>query len=119
MLNLKDLVPPFELCRKIPAGEFAESALVWHSGDYFKSYVEERCEGDVERRWLGIFPAPTLAEIMDALYEQMDFVGAKLKDGVCQVGCFRDDDDEAKVVLHATNPATAALRLWMQVKGLE
>ena len=28
-MRLEDLVPPLELCKKIPAGEFADSALVW------------------------------------------------------------------------------------------
>ena len=29
MSDLKQLVPPPELCKKIPDGEFADSALVW------------------------------------------------------------------------------------------
>ena len=29
MSNLKSIVPPVELCKQIPAGEFEDSALVW------------------------------------------------------------------------------------------
>lgn len=29
MSNLESIVPPLELCKKIPAGEFEDSALVW------------------------------------------------------------------------------------------
>ena len=29
MSNLKSIVPPLELCKQIPTGEFEDSALVW------------------------------------------------------------------------------------------
>ena len=29
MSELKDIVPPLELCKLIPAGEFEKSVLVW------------------------------------------------------------------------------------------
>lgn len=113
MSKLEDLVPPLELCYKLRIGDFAESVFVWNV----------RCSPDKiqlipRSAWDHggyICSAPTLTEIMDKLYEQYDFVGAKLKDGVCQVGCFRNDEDAAKVVVHATNMSTAALKLWLEV----
>ena len=36
MSKLESIVPPLELCKQIPAGEFEDSALVW-----LKNEVEE------------------------------------------------------------------------------
>lgn len=30
MSRLENLIPPLELCKQIPAGEFDDSALVWY-----------------------------------------------------------------------------------------
>ena len=119
MPNLEDIVPPLELCRKIPKGEFADSALVWHSGDYFKSYVEERCEGDVEHRWFGIFPAPTLAEILAALDSALDNVEAFSTEPRV-LWCVKVDAGKFTERSECdVNPATAALRLWLNVEGIK
>lgn len=38
MSNLKSIVPPLELCKRIPAGEFEDSALVWKKSEkYFQA----------------------------------------------------------------------------------
>ena len=68
MSNLTDLVPPLELCQKIPAGEFEDSYFVWAKFDKWvillrncvkknKAYIAEDA----------IYPAPTLQEIMEAI----------------------------------------------------
>ena len=74
-MKLEDLVPPLALCQRIPAGAFADSALVWvvvgdGSGGERWYLVERKNVG--ETKYPEIHPAPTLAEIMDAL--AYDFV---------------------------------------------
>lgn len=58
-MTLEKLVPPLELCKLIPAGEFADSALAWFSNYHFGGF-------HVEKRGLAaaltdngeIYPAP-------------------------------------------------------------
>ena len=68
MSNLKNLVPPLELCKLIPAGELEDSYFVWAKFDEWvillrdcveknKAYITENV----------IHPAPTLQEIMEAI----------------------------------------------------
>ena len=105
MATLKDLVPPLELCREIPEGEFAESALVqaktWADTEPF---VAPR-EAAIENNWEILAPAPTLAEIMEKLYP------GELKrhdewiiqsNGVRKIGA---------------KPATVALMLWFELEN--
>ena len=61
-MNIEDLVPPFELCRQIPAGEFADTAFVW-------AEISKFCETVLIRRRfveknLRTAPAPTLQEVL-------------------------------------------------------
>jgi hypothetical protein len=78
-MNLKNLVPPLELCKLIPAGEFADSYFVYmepdgrtsltmpHSREYANATVIEWRKTS----WI-LYPAPTLQEILedgDPIYE--------------------------------------------------
>lgn len=74
MTTLEQLVPPFELCRKIPKDAFNDTALVWktyHRGIISDNpYVAERDTWDHEFREdpeQPIVPAPTAQEILEAL----------------------------------------------------
>lgn len=71
MTNLEQLVPPFELCRKIPADAFNDTALVWKT--YYRGmYVTVR-ERNIWDNWFRekherpIVPAPTAQEILEAI----------------------------------------------------
>ena len=67
-MRLEDLVPPLELCRKIPKGDFEYSALTWNEGYVKGNFV-------IEQRGLGryyICPAPTLQEILDEFGTEID-----------------------------------------------
>lgn len=76
MSNLTDLVPPLELCKKIPAGEFQDSTFYWFA-DLIKinetpphEYKYTVHEADYKGYNWGSFrccPAPTLQEIMEAV----------------------------------------------------
>jgi hypothetical protein len=128
-MNLEDLVPPLELCEKIPAGEFADSALVWLNIQYTTipwKVVERRISRYKMERNKKSFPAPTLQEILAALppYAKNEQVLA------CCVPDWADFD--ARVFgehwrvgytgdcsINDKKPATAALKLWLKLKGIE
>lgn len=74
MSDLKNLVPPLELCRKIPAGEFQDS-VYWYRWSWVdQKYLLDAGKPDVrfyrEPCPCGMkyfYPAPTLQEIMEAI----------------------------------------------------
>lgn len=110
-MNLESIVPSLETCRKIPQGSFPNSALVWYS-DKEGHFVQSR---DPVLAAI-ICPAPTLAEIM----EEIATVGCFVR--VCEVG--GNVEYTASLPLSDieetnTNPATAALRLWFRMKGVQ
>ena len=81
-MNLKDLVPPLELCQQIPAGEFEDAAFAWMLSDVVGFTCRTSgCEQFSGQEWQiirsnasrisrarkrgeQIYPAPTLQEIM-------------------------------------------------------
>ena len=85
MSKLESIVPPLELCKLIPAGEFEDSVLVWRDHSCLGYYVSERfagetsdCRGEQKFDYAGnvdlvimkaTLPAPTLAEILAKLPE--------------------------------------------------
>lgn len=103
MANLTDLVPPLELCKKIPTGEFADSALVWVSEDLGV------VPASMIDRELYDIPAPTLEEIMAA----MPFCRVYKKVN----GVFIAVHEKTRIA--HMNAADAALKLWLKLKGIE
>lgn len=77
MSKLESIVPPLELCKQIPAGEFEDSVLVWRDCSCRGYYVSERfagetsdCRGEQKFDYVGnvapvimkaTLPAPALA----------------------------------------------------------
>ena len=116
MRKLEELVPPLELCKKIPDGAFADSVLAWiDQPEWYKEPgVVLRDYAWAATSHKGVYPAPTLDEIMNALYEQEDFVVAKIKDGVFQISAWREYDEEADVMISAKSATHAALSLWLK-----
>lgn len=101
MSNLESIVPPLELCKQIPAGEFEDSALVW-CRVRGKDVVCER------EHWVGVFgtspvPAPTLEEVLEAIgkVEHWDTVTITRPIGA------------------TTRIVNTALKRWFKVKGIE
>ena len=124
MRNLKALVPSLKLCKQIPAGKFGDSYFTWCLVS--PAFLEGMGCGSVrnnqwrilntpfrERRLPGIldqFPAPTLAEILDELsktYTLIDVI--QQVDGEWHVSGWKTPVKLDK------NPATAALKLWLEV----
>jgi hypothetical protein len=108
MSNLKDLVPPQELCKQIPEGEFADSCFV-RFGNKPYIIIERRLIRKDAGRKDNVFPAPTLQELLIALPDwselSVDFVNPqitlKLKKGMIKAA-----------------PAEV-LKLWLKLKGIE
>ena len=136
MSKLESIVPPLELCKQIPAGEFEESVLVWRDCSRRGYYVSERfagetsdCRGQQKFDYVGnvdlvimkaTLPAPTLAEILDELGNKT----VCLYDGIrYEVSvCIRERDSGTKEHQWRQygeadrNPAAAALRLWLRIR---
>ena len=122
MKTLESLVPPLDLCKKIPKGEFADSVLVygnpkgWSPCLYPQLVTREECN-DPDKT---IAPAPTLVEIMLALDEAGYWCPTcYYQAGTWHMDC--EDDDPAvpaPAIMDAKdkyNPATVALRLWLEL----
>ena len=128
MSRLKDNVPELDLCKQIPEGEFRNSVLVW--GYYYAGWHDNREWSVFERTGEEnvdlYYPAPTLAEIMAELpkYDENEKTLACIPD-------FPNESGEAVFGAAWTvgytknrsvtdkNPATAALKLWLELKGIE
>lgn len=116
MSKLEDLVPPLDLCQQIHAGKFADSALVWELQDdetWWEVILRSEARGEPA------YPAPTLAEIMEALDAMY---GGDID--VCAWNIIGQGAwgvqimDMGRTVNYSesdTNPATAALRLWLEM----
>ena len=101
MSNLENIVPPLELCKQIPVGEFEDSALVW---------CRVRGEGVVCQRehWVGVFgmspvPAPTLEEVLEEIGKVENWDTATIT---------RPIGVNARIV-------DTAMKRWFEVKGIE
>ena len=69
--GLESIVPPLELCKLIPADDklFQQTALAWVLLGKDWPTVLERERLPKDRTGFEVIPAPTLAEIMNALSE--------------------------------------------------
>ena len=122
MNNLENLVPPLDLCQQIPQGKFDDSALVLAQLFTGHMVVAPR-EAAVENAWDIIAPAPMLAEIMAALANHGSAFTRRDDDGWMVMLEIAGDDEgygyDAKIERDTTNPATAAMKLWLEVCGKE
>lgn len=128
MSTLERIVPPLELCKRIPAGEFEDSALVWDiHGKFDKWHVEKRVKRSVRFGDYGRMssphadiPAPTLEETMTSL---LNYAGWLLKiDSRFGLETFVELYSRTSnkcYVEYDPSACAAALRLWFKVKGIE
>ena len=116
-MKLEDLVPPLELCKLIPKGEFEDSAFQWQeatikgnvSVDIIQHYPLEW--GHPE--WAKLYPAPTLEEIIKKL--PIGTACGKGHHGEIWLGYSYN----RKYACQEQEGATAALKLWLKLKGIE
>ena len=129
MSKLEDLVPPLELCKRIPADDklFQQTALAWVLLGKDWPTVLERERLPKDRTGFEVIPAPTLPEILYDL-ELSGFYCPTCyhHNDQWHVTCESDpaDEDYSKCptlyeATDAVDPASAALKLWMQVNDVE
>lgn len=127
-MKLKELVPPLELCKLIPAGEFEQSALCWIDKEHaavLPTDIASEQQPFIELRRYTIqgdeIPAPTLQEIIAELPPTDSCVGYfciyqgdnEWSIGDCELDLYMKNGTED------SNPATAALQVWLKLKGNE
>lgn len=121
MSNLESIVPPVAMCKRIPAGEFEDSALVWLYDDVVGFLCRTSgCEQIHKKEWQlqknhprkiairrkcgqEIYPAPTLAEILESIGEVETW----------------DTMTMTKITNGKQNITTNALKRWFKVKGVK
>ena len=121
MSTLERIVPPLELCKQIPVGEFEDSALVWVYDDVVGFLCRTSgCEQIHKKEWQlehnhprkiairrkcgqEIYPAPTLAEILESIGEVETW----------------DTMTMTRITNGKQNLTTTALKRWLEVKGIE
>lgn len=106
MSNLKSIVPPLELCKQIPVGEFEDTALVWEKSEkYFQATEIIDYEYKVVARdeSKGGFPAPTLEEVLEAIGKVENWDTATI----------------TRPIGVNTRIVDTALKRWFKVKGIE
>ena len=121
--DLEKIVASLELCKLIPAGEFEDTALVWRErignisrDNWVKFRAPEDISYKVESAEVNYFPAPTLAEIRRELRN----LSVNVIDGAITVSCRIDPDETLYEPAGDDNEVTsAALRLWLKLKGIE
>lgn len=120
--TLESFVPPLDLCRKIPKGDFGYSALTWNEGYVKGNFV-------IEQRGLGryyICPAPTLQEIL-AEFKPPKYYGlqmAKLRSGIWQVLVRKDiwiSKGVTQILCYGEDysPVIAALKLYLNLLSVQ
>lgn len=126
-MKIEDLVPPLDLCKLIPQGEFENSALVWRvpncsfplEDEFYGIHERGKCESWMKEKQI---PAPTLQEILEDLphddaYNDL-LVGYSAKvDKFTGWHIYYNGD--RKRHCYDQNAANAALKLWLKNKGIE
>lgn len=122
----KDIVPPFELCKCIPAGEFDNSTMIWEEtiDEIYRVKLKIRGKDDKSyANWIkkvNIYPAPMLQEIFSVLPKQDEHEN---KITICTFGVKREWEigyTYNGIICNDRNLADAALRLWLKIqKGKE
>ena len=110
--GLKSIVPPPELCKRIPQGNFADSLFALVRA---KDGIEFIMYREVAKGMLDIIaPAPTLAEIMEA--DHRICIACSCDDKTWLANCWVNG---TWTVRNDINPTTAAMKLWLAGNGVE
>lgn len=110
-MNIENLVPPLELCKLIPKGEFEDSYAIYVYIYGWLLMPADDCASDIKEEH-SYYPAPNVQEIM-----------AELPSCVC---CRINEEwsislvnDRFENAIKDSNGATAALKLWLKLKGVD
>lgn len=115
MRKLEKIVPSLALCKKIPSGEFTDTALVWVDGN-----LQNPNDVFVEPRRYAIDgtyrPAPTLEEIRWELRN----LSMSVYENTIVASCKIDPETWlSETVNPGEHDADAALRIWFKIKGIK
>ena len=119
--GLEKIVASLELCKLIPAGEFNDTAMVWRDDKIYRCvHLKCRTTDDMgykgESAEVNYFPAPTLSEIRRELRN----LSVNKIDGVLRLSCeINPDETFYETARDDNNVTTAALRLWLKMKGID
>lgn len=122
MSELKNLVPPPKLCKLIPAGEFADTYAAYFWDANGENIILDKRDGDAIWKDIVMAPAPTLQEIMEnmtTLCVTPEIFHAHKNYWTAQGETLGDDGMFKFNHGFSSNPATAALKLWFELKGIE
>ncbi|MBQ7404167.1 MAG: hypothetical protein IJW05_12110 [Lentisphaeria bacterium] len=108
-MKLQDLVPPFELCKLIPEGEFADSYAAYFWDANGANITLDKRDGDAIWKDIVMAPAPTLQEIMYDLPQGVEL--SRDSEWFCSLDMTNE--------YYEKKPATAALKVWLKLKGIE
>lgn len=124
MSKLEDIVPPLELCKQIPAGEFEKSVLVWKRHKIFfrgtdimdqtdrvTFRADEQNDIVSTYRSTRYYPAPTLAEILAELPEGVQMRMRTARNGERQFQIYHYSYETWTKL-----PAAAALWMWLRIR---
>lgn len=101
MSRLENLIPPLELCKQIPAGEFEDSALAWYN---FHGVPILRWRDNLEKLdGVRPIPAPTLEEVLEAIGKVENWDTATI----------------TRPIGVNTRIVDTALKRWFKVKGVK
>ncbi len=124
MRELEKIVPDLELCKLIPDEYFKDSVCVWfnefENDDGWGVHVRGKLSpGELKEQ--PNCPAPTLAEVMEAI----ENIPWNSRIAVDFVTCRADWNKKWRIhngragVYGECNSATAALKLWLYLNGIE
>ena len=132
MSELKDIVPPLELCEQIPAGEFEDSVFAWRYPTYDERNHRLLSKWHViEVNWDAVkeykkkyderfFPAPTLEEIIIDIGKTHKHPVLTYCHNHWETTCYTGYTNAKLFCINFEATASeAALRLWFKVKGIE
>ena len=117
MSNLADLVPPLELCKMIPDGEFEESYAIYVYIYGWLLMPVDDCASDIKEKH-SYYRAPTLEEILEELRKNQEDVFLKWSETAYNawlVNAYTHDKEDYQD--HNSSAATAALTVWLKMKG--
>ena len=112
-MNLQDLVPPLELCKLIPKGEFRDSFFCYVWCSFREEYLI--CKSDWEHTQDFCCPAPTLQEILEEL--PWDFEFSHCYKGVPTEKYITILNPELGEV--GNNGVESAMKTWLVYKGIK
>lgn len=118
MSKLESIVPPLELCKQIPAGEFEDSALVWVEDEDGIELVMPREVAQYEHDEM--IPAPTPEEIIIEIGKTHKYPKLTYCYNYWDITSYTGSTN-AEIFWIKPEPTASevALRLWFKVKGIE